>query len=232
MSKKNQAGAVALLTAPIVVIVSAIVTPTLSDDAATRYTAIAAHRGAVIGAGALALVALVLLIAGTIWFALKLAPKAPGLALAGGILGVFGALAVMFENSIAVAMPTVVSGLDPAQATATLHRVSSAGAVAALEPVSVLQDLGLALLGLAAVRAGAPRWAGLTIAIGAFAEGAGFASGTKAIVIGGFAVLLLGLAPAVQTLLARTRTELRHSPPLDEATTRGRDQALVELQQA
>src|SRR5258708_2461796 len=69
------------------------------------------------------------------------------------------------------------------------------------EPEAV-GDIGLALLGLAAVKAGAPRWAGAAIAIGAFAEGAGFATGTKALVIIAFAVLFLGLLQAVRTLTA------------------------------
>src|SRR5258708_39715959 len=66
------------------------------------------------------------------------------------------------------------------------------------EPEAV-GDIGLALLGLAAVRAGAPRWAGAAIAIRAFAEGAGFATGTKALGIVAFAVLFLGLLQAVRT---------------------------------
>jgi hypothetical protein len=43
---------------------------------------------------------------------------------------------------------------------------------------------------------------GAAIAIGALAEGAGFATGTKAVVIIAFAVLFLGLLQAVRTLVA------------------------------
>jgi hypothetical protein len=82
-----------------------------------------------------------------------------------------------------------------------LDRIHS-GAIAALGPLSIIGAIGLALLGLAAVRAGAPRWAGAAIAVGALAEGAGFAAGTKALVIIAFAVLFLGLLQAVRTLAA------------------------------
>jgi hypothetical protein len=230
MTNKGRAGAAALLTAPLIVIASAIVIPTLSDKAGDRYAALSIHRQAFIAGSALDLIALAVLIGGTIWLALAAAPRASRLAFAGGALAVFGALVVMFENSIAAAMPAVVSGLDPAQAIAALQRVSSAGAITALEPVSILQDLGLALLGLAAVRAGAPRWAGVAMAVGAFAEGAGFGTATKGLVIAGFAILLVGLAAAVRTLLPQP---VRGPAGGDSiATATGPEQALVELQQA
>jgi hypothetical protein len=145
------------------------------------------------------LIAVVLLIAGVIWLALALAPRAPRLALAGGVLGVFGLLTVLFENSVAAAGPAIAGALDRTQATFVLDRIHS-GAISALEPLALTGDIGLALLGLAAVKAGAPRWAGAAIIAGALAEGAGFATGTKTLVIIAFAVLFLGLLQTVRTL--------------------------------
>ena len=127
--------------------------------------------------------------------------------MAGGVLGVFGLLVVLFENSVAAAGPAIVGALDRAQAAAVLDHVHS-GAVSALEPLSVIGDVGLALLGIAAVKAGAPRWAGAAIAAGALAEGAGFATGTRALVIIAFAVLFLGLLQAVRTLVASPAPQL------------------------
>jgi hypothetical protein len=200
-SKSMTAGAVALLAAPIVVIASALVQPTLSDDAASQVAALTSHRAAMITAMALNSVAVALLIGGVIWLALALAPRAPRLAMAGGVLGVFGLLAVLFENGVAAAGPAIVGALDPIQATAVLDRIHS-GALSALGPLAVTGDIGLALLGIAAVKAGAPRWAGAAIVAGALAEGAGFATGTKALVITAFAVLFVGLLQAVRTLAA------------------------------
>ena len=169
-SKSMTAGAVALLAAPIVVIASTLAQPTLSDDAASQVAALTSHRGAMITAMALNSIAVALLIAGVIWLALALAPRAPRLALAGGVLGVFGLLAVLFENGVAAAGPAIVGGLDPIQATAVLDRIHS-GALSALGPLAVTGDIGLALLGIAAVKAGAPRWAGAAIVVGALGRG-------------------------------------------------------------
>src|SRR6202035_290723 len=174
--------------------------PTLSDDAARQVAALTGHRGAMITSMALNSIAVVLLIAGIIWLAVALAPRAPRLALAGGVLGVFGLLVVLFENGVAAAFPAIAGGLDPIQAAFVLDRIHS-GAITALGPLSIIGDIGLVLLGLAAVKAGAPRWAGAAIAIGALTEGAGFATGTKALVIIAFAVLFLGLLQAVRTLV-------------------------------
>jgi hypothetical protein len=143
-----------------------------------------------------------LLIAGTVWLALTIAPRAPRLAMAGGVLGVLGSLVVLFESGVAAAAPAIVDTLDRAQATAVLDRINT-GAISALDPLSILGDIGIALLGIAAARAGAPRWAAVAIVIGALGEGAGFATGTKALVIISFALLFAGLLQAVRTLLTR-----------------------------
>ena len=202
MSARTIAGAVALLAAPVVVIAGTLAQPTLSGDAASQVAALTAHRGAMIIGIALSSVAVVLLIAGIIWLALALAPRAPQLALVGGVLGVFGLLVVLFENSVAADFPAIVAGLDRIQATSVLDRIHSGAAITALEPLSIVGDVGLALLGIAAVKAGAPRWAGAAIVAGALAEGVGFATGSRALVITAFAVLFLGLLQAVRTLTA------------------------------
>ncbi len=203
LTKANISGFGALLAAPLVVMAGVLVHPTLSDEAADRAAAIANHRGAVIAGLTLQTISIVLLMGGIIWLALAVARHAPGLAVAGGILGVLGSLVVLFENGVAAAMPSVVRGLNSAQATAALHRIDSSAAVSALEPVSILGDIGLALLGIAVVRAGASRLTGAAIVVGALGEGAGFATGTKAVVVIAFAILFLGLLDAVRTLVGR-----------------------------
>jgi hypothetical protein len=201
-SKTMPAGAVALLAAPIVVIAGTLAQPTLSGDAATQVAALTGHRGAMITGVALGLIAVVLLIAGVIWLALALAPRAPRLAMAGGVLGVLGSLVVLFESGVGAAAPAIADTLGRVQATAVLDRVNS-GAISAIDPLSALGDIGLAVLGIAVVRAGAPRWAAAAIVIGALGEGAGFATDTKALVIIGFALLFAGLLQAVRTLVPR-----------------------------
>jgi hypothetical protein len=202
MDPKSIAGATALLAAPLLVIAGALAQPTLSGDAASQVVALTGHRGPMIAGMTLSMIAIVLLIAGTVWLALTLAPRAPRLAMAGGVLGVLGLLVVLFENSVGAAAPAIADTLDRAQATAVLDRIST-GAVSALDPLAILGDIGVALLGIAAARAGAPRWAAAAIVIGALGEGAGFATGTKALVIISFAILFAGLLQAVRTLVTR-----------------------------
>ena len=202
LSKSTFAGAAALLAAPIVVIAGTLAPPTLSDDPATQVAALTVHRGPMIAGMTLRTTGLILLIAGTVWLALTLAPRAPRLAMAGGVLGVLGSLVVLFENGVGAAAPAIVDTLDRAQATAVLDHINT-GAISALDPLSILGDIGVALLGIAAARAGAPRWAAAAIVIGAVGEGAGFATGTKALVIISFALLFAGLLQAVRTLVTR-----------------------------
>jgi hypothetical protein len=192
-------GAVALLAAPIVVIAATLAQPTLSGDAAKQVAALTDHRGAMITGMALGLIGVVLLIGGIIWLALALAPRAPRLAMVGGVLGVFGLLVVLFENSVTAAAPAIVGTLDRAQAATVLDRIHS-GAISALEPLALAGDIGIALLGIAVLKAGAPRWTAAAIAIGALGEGAGFATSSKALVVGSFALLFVGLLVAVRTL--------------------------------
>jgi hypothetical protein len=201
-SKTTFAGPAALLAAPIVVIAGTLAQPTLSDDAATQVAALTVHRGPMIAGLTLRTTGLILLIAGAVWLALTLAPRAPRLAIAGGVLGVLGSLVVLFESGVGAAAPAIVDTLDRAQATAVLDRINT-GAISALDPLSIFGDIGIALLGIAVARAGAPRWAAVAIVIGALGEGAGFATGTKALVIISFALLFAGLLQAVRTLVAR-----------------------------
>jgi hypothetical protein len=212
MFSKSIAGATALLAAPIVVIAGALAQPTLSGDAAKQVTALTSHRGVMIAGMTLSISAGILLVAGTIWLALTLAPRAPRLAMAGGVLGVLGMLIVLFENSVGAAAPAIVAGLDQAQATAVLNRIQSSAAISALEPVSIVGNIGIALLGIAVAKAGAPRWAAAMIVIGALGYGPGFATGSKILVIVSFALLFIGLVSAVRTLAARSEPSLAAQP--------------------
>jgi hypothetical protein len=199
-SKSTIAGAAALLAAPILVIAATLAQPTLSGDAASQVAALTDHRSAVIAGMTLSMIAVVLLIAGTIWLAFTLAPRAPRLAMTGGVFGVLGLLIVLLENGVSATAPAIVDVLHPAQATAVLDSIHS-GAISAIEPLAILGDIGIALLGIAAVKAGAPRWAAAVIVIGALGEGAGFATGTKALVIISFALLFAGFLVVVRTLV-------------------------------
>jgi hypothetical protein len=212
MYTKSIAGATALLAAPILAIAGALAQPTLSGDPATQVTALTSHRDAMITGMTLSMIAAVLLLGGTIWLALTLAPRAPRLAMAGGILSVLGILIVLFENSVGAAAPAIVAGLDPAQAAAVLGHIQSSAAISALEPASIAGNIGIALLGIAVAKAGAPRWAAAAIVIGGLGYGPGFATGSKTLVITSLALMFAGLLPAVHTLTARSEPPLTVQP--------------------
>ena len=212
MSRLSLTGAVAFVAAPILAAVGVLVSTTMSDDAATQVAAFADHRGAMIGAAVLQTVAIFLFVGGIVWLAAAVAPRARGLAFTGGVLGVIGSLVILFEDGITATVSSVVGALDPARATTVVDRIHSSTA-AGLEPISLLQAIGCLILAVAAVRMGVPRWAAALFAIGGFVDTAGFAAGSKAVVVIGFAVLLAGLLPLVRTFAGREPTALPAPQP-------------------
>jgi hypothetical protein len=202
MHKPTIAGAIALVVAPVLAIAGIAVSPTMSNESADQVTALTAHHSAVILGLTLQTLAAAVLIAGIAWLALVVRQRSARLALAGGALGIGGLLIVLFQDGVSATAPAIVSGLDHTGATAILDRIHS-GALSGLEPLSLLGDIGLAILGIAAVKAGAARWTAPAIAVGALGGGVGFATGSKPLLLIAFTVLLVGLAAACIGLLAR-----------------------------
>jgi hypothetical protein len=209
MHKPIAPGAIALVAAPLVAITGIAIAPTMSDDAANQVTAFTAHHSAMVLGFTVLTLAVFLLIAGTAWLALAVNEQSPRLALTGGILGIGGLLVVLFEDGVSAATPAIATGLNHVAATALITRVHS-GAITALEPLSIVGDIGLAVLGFAAVKAGAPRWTSVVIAVGAMGEGVGFASGTKPLLLIMFTMLLVGLAGACANLVAAPAPSMGH----------------------
>lgn len=207
----GRVGAAVLLAAPLLAIVGVASLPTVSDDAGTQVDALINHRAAMIAGVTLQAVSVSLLIGGVVWLAVSLRGRSGRLATVGGVLAVAGLLIPLFEDGVSATGAAIVRVVDPATATRLIDHIHS-GAIAAVEPLSLAGDLGLALLGVAAVKAGASRWAGAAIAAGAFAEGIGFGSATRALILAGFAVLLVGLAQAVRHLVLVTRGDRLAAP--------------------
>lgn len=211
LSKPSFAGAVCLVVAAPIVIVGTLVSPTVSDEAADQVSALTDHRSAMILGQTLSNLALVLLIAGTVWLATATYSRSPKLALAGGILGVLGDLVVLFEGGVHATFASAVASLDPNNATTAIDRISSSAAVKGLEPLSLLGDVGLLLLGIAAVRIGLPKWAAACLGVGALVEGVGFASATKGVIVIGFVLVFVGAVMAVHAA-AEPTSELVTQP--------------------
>jgi hypothetical protein len=71
---------------------------------------------------------------------------------------VLGNLIVLFEGGVHATFASIVGGLDSTNAATALDRIGSSIAVKGLEPVSLLGDIGLLILGIGAVRIGLPVW--------------------------------------------------------------------------
>lgn len=207
----SRAGAAVLLAAPLVAICAVAVLPTVSDDAGAQVDALINHRAAVAAGTTLQAISISLLIGGIVWLAYSLRNRAGRLATVAGTLALAGSLIPLFEDGVSATGAAIVRVLDPATATTLIDRIHSGG-IAAVEPLSLIGDLGLALLGVAAVKAGAPRWTAAAVAVGAFAEGIGFGSSTRALILVGFSVLLIGLAQIVRHLAVPARNEQLASP--------------------
>lgn len=197
----GSAGAAILLAAPLVAIGAVAALPTVSDRGGDQVEALLNHRGAMIAGMTLQTISISLLIGGAIWLAYTLRGRGGRVATVGGVLAVAGSLITLFEDGVSATGPAIVGLLDPTRAAVLIDRIHS-GAIAAVEPLSLVADLGLALLGVAAVKAGAPRWSAVAVAVGAFAEGAGFGSSTRPLILAGFGALVIGLGQVVRHLFS------------------------------
>lgn len=205
MSNRARAGAAVLVVAPLLGVITTLMAPTLSDDSTEVLTATTAHHAAMVAYLTMEPVGITLMLAGLVWLTATLLPHAPRLALTGGILGSLGGLVILFEDGLAAAGPSVVSALDPTNAAAALHQMHSSAA-SAIEPLALLLDAGIAVLGFAAVKAGAPRWIPPVLTVAALAEGLGHPAASRPLLAVGFAGMCVMLAVLVRSLAPRTGT--------------------------
>jgi hypothetical protein len=211
MSTQSRAGATCLVLAPLFGVASMLIERTVSLKAADQVAAFTAHPGLTHLGLAFNAIAAVLLIAGVVWFAWVTYEQSPRLAFAGGVLGVVGLLAILFDDAVHVAGSLMVAGLGTTQATDGFHRVISGGS-AAVGPLSELADIGIILLAVAALKISLPRWAAALVAAGGVVQGLGFATGNRYVAAAGFAASFVGFAMVVRTALA-TEPEPAPVPP-------------------
>lgn len=212
MSAYSRAGATCLVLAPVAGLVSVLAGVPVSGKAGDLASTFTDHPSAARFGLALNAVAATLLVAGIVWFAVICREGAPRLAMAGGILGVLGMLAVLFDDAVHVSGSLVVDGLGVDQARTALDPLTSGG-VLAVGPLSELGDLGLVLLAIAALRLGLPRWVAVVLCVGVIGGGIGFGAGSRYLVVAGFALSAVGMAMVVRTVFARAELPvpaLRH----------------------
>lgn len=212
MSAPSRAGAVCLVLGPLAGLVSMFVVRTVSLKAADQVAAFTTHPGLTRLGLSINTIAALLLIAGLVWLAATTYERSPKLAIVGGITGVLGMVAIMFDNAFHIAGSLMVSGLDSDRATAQFHQVISGGAMA-VGPLSELADLGVIMLAIAALKIGVPRWAAALLIAGVIVQGVGFAAGARFIAAVGFAATFAGFA-----LVVRSASGIRFPAPSPAAT--------------
>ncbi|HWB65450.1 MAG TPA: hypothetical protein VG708_01300 [Mycobacteriales bacterium] len=213
MSTSARAGAAALIVGPLLGLIGYAVVPTVSDDASDVVPALHAHHAAMIAGLTLQTIGIAILVGGLVWLAIRLVPAAPRLATVAGVLGVAGALVVIFENGLLAAAPPLVSGLDGGHATTAVDQVSNSAA-AGLDPVGVALAIGIAALGFAAVKAGAPRWIAPVLTAAALVQTVGFAAAARPLVLVGFAALVVLFGLIVRALQTSVTPEPVRQPAM------------------
>lgn len=201
MSSRSRAGAACLVIGPLLGLVAMLITHSVSHHAADQAAAFTAHPTAArlgLGIGALAVV---LLAGGLVWLAWMTHERSPGLAFAGGVLGVLGSFSVVADDLVHLSGALIANGHSVTQATSLIGPLYSGGVVA-VGPLSELGDLGTILLVVAALRIGAPRWAAAVVIVGVLVEGAGFGIGTRYLAAVGFVLAFVGFAAIVRALLS------------------------------
>lgn len=212
MSNSARAGATALVAGPVLGLISMLVLPTLSDDGHDLVAALSAHHSAMTAGLALQAVSMPVMIAGVVWLASTLRGRSPRLAIIGGVLAVAGGLVILFEDGITATAPSISGALDPGRAASTLDHLHSSVA-AGLDPLALLFDLGIVLLGFAAVRAAsAPKWLGPALTVVGLAQAVGFGSAAKPLVAASFAAMVVLLS-----LVVRSLTGAQTSQPAPQA---------------
>jgi hypothetical protein len=183
---------VPLFLAPVVIIVSEVIAPTLSEDGTASLARVGDQLPALRLWIWLGMLAAVLLIP-AVMAVLSLAPaRGHRLAMAGASLATIGAVGYAAHQAVFILLPTLLHG-DRAEMAALYERQGESGDLGILVFFVFLVPLflGLLLLGIAAHRAGrAPLWPALVL-------GAAFLPGFFPIPIDAglvsFALLLVGL---------------------------------------
>ncbi|HET7385354.1 MAG TPA: hypothetical protein VFJ19_01670 [Nocardioidaceae bacterium] len=187
----SRAGGACLLGGLTLGAISLIIGHTISSDPATMAAAIADHPTATVVGLAFNLLGAALLVGGLSWWAWTSYGRSPKLATIGGVLGVFGVLAIVFDDAIdmAAALMGASSG--------AIGGITTASGIAG--PLSVLNDVGMILLAVASLKLGVSRAVMSTAIVGTVLEAAGFATATRYLAFAGLVVLLAGLAGVVRT---------------------------------
>lgn len=159
--------ATSLIAAPVLLMVSELVSPALSDDAAESLAVIAAERGRLTAWIWLGIASAVLLVPAVLGLVHLLRPRGRGVGGAGAALAVVGAVGYAVHQGLFLQLPALLDG-DPTEMAAVYERQGESAAFAVVTFLLFLGPLliGLLLLGVGLYRGGvAPLWPAVAIGL-------------------------------------------------------------------
>lgn len=184
----------ALVATPVLFLLSGVAIPKLATDDKAEVDLIAAHPTAWYWFTLCSIVGSVFLIPATVGLLQRTRERAPGAAVVGAGLLAIGAFVALIDSATQLVYWQMGVG-DRTQMVALLHRYEGAPGATLIFMVGALSLVsGSIVLAVALVRAqAAPVWAALLLPLGMVTNIAGFASGSRAVLIGSSVLLLAGL---------------------------------------
>jgi Domain of unknown function (DUF4386) len=159
--------AACLIAAPVLLLVSELLSPPLSDDGAESLAIVAEQPGRLAAWIWLGIASAVLFVPAVVGAAALLKRRGRGIGWAGAALAVVGAFGYAVHQGLFLQLPALVGG-DPAQMAAVYERQGESAAVAVVTFLLFLAPLlvGLLLLGVGLYRSGvAPLWPAIAIGL-------------------------------------------------------------------
>jgi hypothetical protein len=187
---------VAMILAPLLGLVSALVAPALKGDAAAKLAEISQHQDRWYLYAVFITVSGWLLVPAVLGLISTVSKRAPRLALVGGGLALLGVVVAIGDGTVELMYWQMgAAGADRAQMAALADRYESATGSSLIFTIGGLALIGgLVLLAIALRRTRtAPAWAAFGIPLGAVVNIAGFSANSNALVIASNVVLLAAL---------------------------------------
>jgi hypothetical protein len=202
---------ISLLLVPVLNLISALfAAAAVKTDPHAEILAITAHPTKFYAYAITQLVGAYLFVPAIVGVKNLMRERAPRWAeIAGGAL-ILGLLVAIGDSAVElVTWQMGVTGADPGQMTALLSRydnTSGAAIVYMLGGITIMVSTVIFTIGLIRTRA-VPIWAALSIAVAVFANIAGYASGSQAMLVGSALVLLAGFGRVAATVFAPSATQ-------------------------
>lgn len=188
--------ALSMIAAPLFLVASALVSPTLKTDQAAQLGVISANPDRWYWFTLLLLIGSLLLIPALLGIAALVRERAPRLGNIGGGLSILGSLIAIGDvMSQFVSWQMVATGADPAQMAALLKRYDNAAGIGVLYGVGGLAVLiGVVLLTIGLIRGRiVPAWAAVGLSLGTVLNFVMFSSASAGGVAVSWAVLLVSM---------------------------------------